>query len=98
MVFNRFWQWFKKAKPFKRPGTERIECTIESCPNYTHDPTHRDPRLRWAVRMPLKDEDGREFLVTLCPSHVREFLVADSDFYERTERTEKFIRDGQVIH
>jgi len=42
--------------------------------------------------MMLKEEDGSEIPVTLCPRHVRELLPVNDEFFERVERSEEFIR------
>lgn len=70
-----------------------IECCLTTCSNRTTRPESRDVRERWIVGVKMKDEDGNEHTVNFCPRHIREYLGADSDFYDRTERTERFVRE-----
>lgn len=69
------------------------QCSIIGCQHVTTNPLNKNPRLRWVVAMELKDDNDKFVLINLCPQHVREFMHVDEDFFERTERTEKFIRE-----
>ena len=67
-----------------------IECTISGCEETTFEPSHPNPRLRWAV-LEVTDDEGVK-VVRLCPKHVREILPVDDEFFTRVENTEEFIK------
>lgn len=69
------------------------ECIIIGCPETTSGERQGDVRRRWIIDLPLKDENNQEKLVNLCPTHARELLNLDEEFYQTTERTEKFVRE-----
>lgn len=49
-----------------------------------------DPRERWMLDVPLKDDDGMR-IISLCPVHAREiFLIEESD-YVALERAERLV-------
>jgi len=80
---------------FTGASEKRIhECTVLGCEATTTEPSHPNPRFRWAI-FELPDDDGVK-IVKLCPEHVREILPVDDDFFERVERTEKFIQKEAV--
>lgn len=78
-----------------RLEVELYQCSIVDCPHATTKPFHENPRFRWIVGLLLKNEQGEDIRVNLCPAHVRTLLPVDDDFFETTARTESFIREGK---
>jgi hypothetical protein len=62
---------------------DRYECVIEGCDAVTDGRTYLDPRKRWILNLPLKDEKGEEIKINLCPKHVKsQFDLSEHDFSE----------------
>jgi hypothetical protein len=62
------------------------------------NPFSSDPRRRWVIGMNLIGEDGEQITINLCPKHAAEALHLDEDFYQRTERTEQFVREHAMMN
>lgn len=71
------------------------ECSIIPCVNRTHDPFSRNPRERWMIGIKLKDSDGSEIVLDICPFCIPLFFPqANEEFFRSMEHTEKVIRNS----
>ena len=69
------------------------ECSIIGCPRVTLLTRWADPRDRWMLEIPLKEDDGTIVIVNLCPVHAREqFNLHERDFVE-LEKAERMIAE-----
>lgn len=74
----------------QNPTSRAHECSILGCPQITVLTKWADPRERWMLDVPLKDDDGMR-IISLCPVHAREiFLIEESD-YVALERAERLV-------
>ena len=78
---------------WEKPSMFPHHCTIVGCVETTSRERWDNPRDRWIINLPLTDENNIDVLVSLCPRHARELLNLDEDWYQTTERSEKFVRE-----
>jgi hypothetical protein len=90
----RFGEWWRKNKTENLP---LIECSLSDCTSRTKRPNDPDPRKRWMVGISLKEEDGSEVKMNLCPRCIRKYFPqADEKFFEKMEYSENLIRRGNL--
>jgi len=88
---KRFYYWI-----LAKIGFTISECIVEGCNRKTIKPEKTDPRKRWVVNYPWKDENDQEIKVTFCPLHIKEFWQLDEVDYLQLSNTETFTRDLRV--
>ena len=55
----------------------------------------RNPRERWMIGIKLKDSDGSQIVLDICPSCIPLFFPqADGGFFRSMEHTEEAIRNS----
>lgn len=95
-IICAYWLAVRLLEKFFRPRT-RFECSLATCQNWTETPHSQNVRQRWLVDYPLTNDDGGMTKLTLCPEHAKEYLNLNEIFYDDLEKTEKYIRDKNLM-
>jgi len=76
-------------------GYPIIHCSTQGCHNtLLAGEKIENPRRRWMLDMPVKDEDEKVLLLTLCDKCVKRYWDLQESDYKNLEDNEDFIEKG----